>query len=746
MHISQSFITLMAFDDANGDGISDPISESVLKQSLKDALGLVSDDSLQSIIDFSYDKLGENFGLYRKTGEKAKGSVIFYTDQYLEADVIVPINTRISTIGTSEMPSRIFQTMQEVTMYALQRNTYWNDANQRYEIKVPIEAVDIGESYTVDVNTIKSLVSSLTTKYAFYCVNDTATYGGTDSENNIEYGTRCMISVAGVDTGSYQGYIKLLAGIPSVEKVSEVNAGHYYMQRDYDDLRRKHIYGSVDLYIKGENLKSASDKFEVEYSVKNTINTIGDLDFTFRLLDSDVSLRYPITNVLGIVNITQSYTYDLTNVSITDYNTILVDKFQGLNIYHQPDPNDVIRVLCDYARIADFILSYQPVREISSVVGEHCGTLLQYTDTQTASSSGGYLLYKMDDPLLSGWSTCSQDFLRIFRSNINGLPADNYYDVTDNVVMKGTEKGYLTRNGVDLTSVIVESDDGVLYGDNIDYILYDGTDYKTSANKKSSPPYLVRVPSGRIANGESVVVTYKALENITVTYTYNSLLYTVQNQTDTFKHVDADILVKQMNPSPIDIEAYAKFIGNISPETVKYKITNSIDSDLDDKKAGDAVHQSDIIADFEKTDGVDYVDVPFTVFKFSDDTYIVKELVNQSFIPVVSGAYIVYATPPSAFTFGCYETGAPENYFSGVYQNSESLYRALSITEVSNTQGAFYISSDNALYVSLAYGSSPSAYSYYVTYMVHSNDISILDLTIPHLSYPMIGDINIFEK
>ena len=57
---TQSFLTLLQIDDANGDGISDPVVGSAYKTALKAALGYTTNEAVQSLIDAAFDKLAGN--------------------------------------------------------------------------------------------------------------------------------------------------------------------------------------------------------------------------------------------------------------------------------------------------------------------------------------------------------------------------------------------------------------------------------------------------------------------------------------------------------------------------------------------------------------------------------------------------------------------------------------------------------------------------------------------------------------
>ena len=73
---TQSFLTLLQIDDANGDGVSDPVAGSSYKTALKAALGYTTDDAVQSLIDSAFDKLAGNISKKRLPGRPAVGQEV----------------------------------------------------------------------------------------------------------------------------------------------------------------------------------------------------------------------------------------------------------------------------------------------------------------------------------------------------------------------------------------------------------------------------------------------------------------------------------------------------------------------------------------------------------------------------------------------------------------------------------------------------------------------------------------------
>jgi hypothetical protein len=110
MYVIQDFIfsclsldTLLQFDDADGDGVSDPISTNPRKRALASALGLRDTSNLQMLIDEQFDKFGSNYNLTRKGSTRSIGSVIFYTDIRPNSDILIADNTIVTTVANYDL-------------------------------------------------------------------------------------------------------------------------------------------------------------------------------------------------------------------------------------------------------------------------------------------------------------------------------------------------------------------------------------------------------------------------------------------------------------------------------------------------------------------------------------------------------------------------------------------------------------------------------------------------------------------
>ena len=106
------------------------------------------------------------------------------------------------------------------------------------------------------------------------------------------------------------------------------------MMRDYDDVRRKHIGGKVDIWTQGLRERQVTDNFAFTFDIAQDIQCqiIDVTNLIFRVLDSRVTVDTPLIEILnnpaqglGVRNVTLGEDYDLTGVAILDFETFQVD-------------------------------------------------------------------------------------------------------------------------------------------------------------------------------------------------------------------------------------------------------------------------------------------------------------------------------------------------------------------------------------------------------------------------------------
>lgn len=627
VHRSQSFLTLLQIDDADGDGESDPVESSPYKTALKAALGLNSDQAVQNLIDQQFDKLAGDRQQGRRPARPAIGSVVFYSQQRPMKDVTIPAGTVVYSDAdpVNNVPSLRFRVGGTYTLPVKDAEAYYNYITKRYEVRADIIAETVGSEGNRPAGSIKR-VTGLS---GFSVINTSSTIFGRDRESNAELAERSMLAFTSVDSGTEGGYQSTATSEVGVVKSKVVKSGDALMMRDFDPVRKKHIGGKVDIWVQGVKERDVTERFSFTYEVARNIQC-EPLDLStlkFRVMDSRVTLNSPIMEILhnptlgfGMRNATTGQDFDISGVEILDFQTFKLNT----NIPQPPVNIDDV-IVADYRFRSSNLhfFKFQPVRRVVSVVGEVSGVLQPNT---------GYQLYKTDDPLLEGESVLAKNYLAIHQ--VNGVPSGETITVNDEQhVMIGFIEEPLLSIGINQMTIRVFSQDRA--------VEYDGPgsvdpDFEIIEGTPTTPVRIVRTPNSKIQNGQTVSVDYVHDENFTVTYVINDLLHELQKVVDVKKHTTADVLVKQAIHNQIDIETTVQLFNRASKDKVDPLLRTNVSQELDRKTISKGVAQSDIIQAIDATSGVDYAVVPFARMGYADGSVKLRERVASSFTLVPS--------------------------------------------------------------------------------------------------------------
>jgi len=320
---TQSFITLIDFDDPSNIGESIPVAESTDKTLLKEAFQLTDDTDVQAVIDFAFDKLAGNYQIFREGATQSIGYAVFYTATVPEEDITIPVETVVSTNPTSAVPAINFETTTEAQMLVASIESYFNDATQRYEIQVPIRSIESGLNTVVSASTI---VNSTFTQLSV--TNDTPTENGRDIESNRSLANRGLLAFTSLDVGRLDGYQRTVIEVQGVEDVLIVDAGHPLMQRDYDEVRLKHVFGKVDIYFLGESFVTFTDNIGFLYKsvVLENLTILDATEMRVQVTNPSVIPSTPMYLVQQVVNANLAEAYDLTGNYTLFVNTIELAK------------------------------------------------------------------------------------------------------------------------------------------------------------------------------------------------------------------------------------------------------------------------------------------------------------------------------------------------------------------------------------------------------------------------------------
>lgn len=723
MHRSQSFLTLLPFDDANEDGISDDVLTSPLKLRLKEALLLPdsSADEVQTLIDDAFDKLSGNVNIKRKQPQNSLGQALFYTRKTPTKDVTINSGAIISTLSDDTTEAIQFSVLTDFTLPYADLQNYYNSTTARYEVTLDIQAVTKGSSGNVDAEKILLIVSGVDS--VFGVINPNPTEFGQDLETNNNLAQRAILAFVSVDAGTKGGYLATTLGTPNVQRAKIITAGEDLMQRDLDPVRNIHTYGKVDIYVQGSLNTQYTDTFGFTYyTVKNARALIQSVsNYQFRVENTSVTTNTPIFAILEIKNVSKSATYDVSTFSILgNGNVIDLDETNTTNIVIGLSASDVIQISYRYRDSDPYIFLHQPVSEIVSVVGESSGTL----------TSSNYYLQKLEDPLSFGNSTSSQDQMSIIYAN--SIPTgDMISSVDESHILTGENSVSLSYYGVDTDTIVVTDSTNTTT-----YVL--DTDYTITEGDMSTLTTIKRTSTSSIPSGSEVYVDYEAGENFTVTYNVNTLLQSVQNRIDTMRHLTADVVVKGA------IKTYINFIMTVVLETgsdqtsVDRKIRTAIAKLLSEKQIGSSIYQSDVIRVIEEVIGVDHVEVPFTKMVKADNSIVIRELLSTTWTAHQTSLVTSYLSAAS-LSWPTTENGGDNTFFRGVFENDVELTLVSTISSVAEGPGRAYIAANGQVYLSPKLGDINNA-TITVTYLVESAT-GARDISFSDIEYGAVGDL-----
>jgi hypothetical protein len=774
VHRAKSFTALLAVDDPNSTGTSIPVDNSQYKSNLRSALNLADNTTTQSLIDGAFDSLAQNFGVPRQGARAATVVQTFYTTILPTRDLLVSQNASVSSSIDSTAPR--FVSRGAVFMYANRASQYWNVEKSRYEVKVEMIAESPGSAGNVSANVLDTVVSGAT---GLKTLNEQAANFGRDAQSNLELAESAMLALTSLDTGTEGGYYKSAVSIPGVLEVKIVKSGDPFMMRDWDPVRGKHVGGKVDVYVKGTIERTIVESFAFQFTIAKNVRfeVVDATALTFRALDSRLTPSNPIQEImnnpsqdLGVRNhsTTPTQSYDLTGAIIVNYNTIQLNSAipQPVTMF-----DDFVEGDYRYRSNNQFIASVQPIRRVSSVVGEVSGTL---------DSTLGYDLYKTQDPLLEGESSLAKDYVSI--NQVDGIPAGNMVQVNDEQhVLIGQFEEPMGSVGINSLTLSVYSRDRLIEyqgpnSANPDYLIVEGT--QTTASR------IVRTALSNIDSGDTVSIDYQHDENFYVTYVVNDVVQRVASVVSNMRHVTADVAVKQSLDNPVSMETIIQLLPNSNQSTVDSNVRTSLTRLTDLRGLGNPIHQSDATGAIEAIFGVDYLVQPLSRFTLQTGAYRIREKVysDYEFMPGLSyGANAVYIlTQP--LPFNTTDGGGPNTLHVGVYLDEQVMTKAPSLYDVGRGYQQWWVigrlgaviigySDDDTLYpdfltaeaveaervrrtankvvvsldASVTPFDTPDNHSFAATYIVE-NDKGVKDISVSPIEYLTIGDVTLTYK
>lgn len=280
--VSQSVSALAQIDDADGDGESDDPATSDYKQSLAKAFRL-SDQQVQVMIDKQFDVLGERAGVTREGAQEAIGVVLLYTLSKPTQRITIEAGAMVNTLPDAETPSVSYRTLGSAVIDPTAADSYYMPDRGWWGVELPCMCTVAGTVGNVGAGTIRTVISGLSSP--MLCTNLKATDFGLDIESNANYASRIADRlVVGVDTGRRLGYQAEAQKAYGVVGVKVVASGDLEMLRDWDDLRQKHIFGTVDIYARGRSFSQNTQQLPYRHQLLGTPG-VGGTYAKMRILD-----------------------------------------------------------------------------------------------------------------------------------------------------------------------------------------------------------------------------------------------------------------------------------------------------------------------------------------------------------------------------------------------------------------------------------------------------------------------------
>lgn len=706
---ANSLLTLQDLDDADKDGVSDAVEESPSKLELSDALRLTPDQT-QTLIDEQFDKYAANVGLKRRKPGRAEGVVTFFLDSPPIEDVSIPVGSLVATKGDDRVGIEpvIYETLEAAATTPDDASSFFNPQSRRFEFRVRVRATLEGISGTQPTGTITQVLSGPTR--GVKVVNADPILGGSDLQTNQSLLEQILAQLTGVDSGTRNGYRRVLLAIPGILKIRVVDAGDPFMVRDFDEVRHKHIGGKVDLYILGELPTVVQQRAAFSFTtITEEAGIESVLGFRFRVLNPDVSITSPVFEVTQVRNLSRAADYDLTGMVILNGITLDLDENNPTNLAIGLDNLDEVQITYKFRRTLHIELSGKPFKKLLTATGSQSGDLLVNSK-----------IIRNDDPLIFGTSFKEKVFYEAVFAD--GKPVGDLEDVDEDVVLDAEFPTFLGSLGVLPGSIQVLSlDESIIY--------IEGVDFTVALGDETTQTTIQRTSTSTIPDGATVTVKYRTGEQITVEYAVNGLVEIAQDRVEEFRHICADALVKEADLTPVDIAMRIHLRVGFSTVDVKRQISTKIANFLNGRSIGESIHQSDIIGVAEGVRGVDFVEIPLAKLVRADGDLILHEPLESPVWEVFRVAQVTsFITSVPVLEFKTTVNGGrtridpsgftildPVKVIQDEFIDLELIDDPL---ETAAAAGRAHIQADGRVIVSVPDGTDPTLHGYEVNYVV----------------------------
>lgn len=344
------------------------------------------------------DKIGTgNYLTQRKSGTAASTTLTLSFANILPDDtIVIPAGTIFETGGGLQ-----FQTQSRLTFDYLQLLSNYNQESMVYQIDIPVQAVNIGTEYNVDVGTITKCITPFNNNLVTV-TNQSAVTNGTDEEDNISYANRIRAFYTSRQLGTKPGYKAFIQeSFPEVSDLYVAGYGDPFMQRDLlkvwnDDtnqIEERHVGGKVDIYIKGSVYEQSYTEF-----VSNSNNIVLPVDYddlqpgSLRVINNTDGTKNPVIKSITKV---ESGTYAnkvrviLENDSEQSYNPEIVSSMTARYNYINRNTEEVASGIHNFNIGVTSAVLDSPYKDMVSISNTDIGTLNSgISDKYTISQSG----------------------------------------------------------------------------------------------------------------------------------------------------------------------------------------------------------------------------------------------------------------------------------------------------------------------------------------------------------------------
>ena len=428
-NVSQCVEALAQIDDADGDGMSDDPGTNTFKQALANAFRL-SNDQVQSQIDMQFDVLGARAGVTRWGVQASTVDVSFYLLEKPTKRYTISAGAIVNTIPDDTTPSLSFKTLGSAVIDPSSSESYYVASRGRWEVTLPCLCMTEGALGNVGAGTVRTVVAG--TSAPILCTNPTPADFGMDGESNSSYASRIVDRlVVGIDTGRRLGYQAEARKAFGVIDAQVVASGDLEMLRDWDPLRQKHVFGTVDVYVRGRSIGQEVVTFPY---LCTTSGTAGDVTtyLTMRALDtSKLKVGFestPLQHATALIELAalrtgasslnfffgvQNAIYDPTSkafyldpeeLTYTVVGDTIVFGSKNSAMFSTVG-SATLKAMVSWVTPLSIVPKCQPVTQVYSVSGQ---------DGSTGSiPPSSIVLVKTDDPMLEGGSSKASDMVSV---------------------------------------------------------------------------------------------------------------------------------------------------------------------------------------------------------------------------------------------------------------------------------------------------------------------------------------------